>query len=123
MISADGKLINRVRHAKIFFVTDINQSVIAALAVRINDALRSDSSANNCLQSRCAAIGDNLGINRTVTLKNPKDNRFTACSATALSAHSLCSEVTFVNLNRAAKRRRAFRDFRQRDDEFSSKFG
>lgn len=47
MVVADGKLIARMIDSKVFRVADINQSVITAPAVRVNDALRRDVTANN----------------------------------------------------------------------------
>ncbi len=87
MIRADGKLIIRVRHAKMFRVTDINHPVIAAPAVRMNDRFSSDMTANNRLQSSGFTVWHNLGIDRPVAFENTKDDCFTRCAAPGFSAH------------------------------------
>ena len=50
VIRAISKLIVRVINPKMFAVADINQSVVAAPAVRMNDRFRRDVTAYNRLQ-------------------------------------------------------------------------
>ena len=104
----NGKLIAHMINTKMFLETNINQSVIAAPAVRMNHRLRLDAPANNRLQRFLRAVRDNLRVNRTVTLEDAEDNRFARCAASALAAHTTRSEVTFINFNNSAERRSPF---------------
>ncbi len=103
----DGKNIKRVVDSQVFGIPDIDQSIVAAPAVRMNHRIKRNLAANNVLQGFLLHIGNNLGINRTVSFINPKDNSFAARSAPALASDSSCSEVGFVNLDLAGGERRS----------------
>lgn len=111
VISSIGKLIVGMIDAEMFRVTDINQPVVTAPAVRMSDCMQSDAPANHGLQRPSAAVRDDLGTDRTVALEDAEDNRFPARAATALAAHAARSEAASVNFDDSAERRSAFRFF------------
>ena len=78
------------------------QLVIAAQAIRVNNAVRHDFLCDNRHQSiRFGIIYDN-GIDPSVAFQDAKDNYFSCCAATT-SAFTPSAEITFVQLNRALK--------------------
>ncbi len=107
---ADGENLLRVIDPQMFAVTDINQTVVSAPAVRMNHRVERNLAANNVLQRFLCRIGNNLGINFAISFVNSKDDSFTARAASALAANSPCAKVRLVNFDFAtAKRRNAFR--------------
>jgi len=70
---AVDEFISRMINAKMLRVADINQPVVAAPFVRVNNRVQANTPANDCLQRFLAAVRDNLGINRSrPRLKMPK---------------------------------------------------
>ncbi len=69
----DGENIVRVIDSQMFGVAHINQSVVAAPAIRINYRIKRDLAANNVLQRFLSRVRDNLGKNRAVAFVNSKD--------------------------------------------------
>ncbi len=61
---ADGENVVRVIDTQMFRIPDINQSIVAAPAVRMNHRIETDLAANNVLQSFPLRVRDNLGKNR-----------------------------------------------------------
>lgn len=59
---ADSKDINRVIDSQMFRVTNINQTVITAPGVGMNDRIKRNTPANNRLQRLFLHIRDNFGI-------------------------------------------------------------
>ena len=99
---AVDEFICRMIDPEMFLKADINQPVIAAPLVRVN----------NGLQRFLGAVRDNLGINLAVYLEDAEDFGLVAGSATALAFHSTRIEVGSVNLDFAqGNRRRSFRFF------------
>lgn len=111
VIVADGKLILSVIDPEVFAVTDINQPIVAAPSVRVNDRFRLDATANDGLQRLLFAVRHNLGIDRTVAFEDAEDDCFARRAATALAAYTPGTEVGFIYFNRAAERRSAFSFF------------
>ena len=78
------------------------QLVIAAQAIRVNNAVRHDFLFDNRHQSiRLDIIYDN-GIDPSVAFQNTKDNHF-SCRAATTSAFTPSAEIAFVQLDRALK--------------------
>lgn len=57
-----SKLILRVKHPEVLTVSDINEAVVAAPAVRMNHGVKCNMTANHPLQRAFATILNNLGI-------------------------------------------------------------
>jgi hypothetical protein len=63
--------------AKMLRVTDIDQPVVTAPAVGVNDRFRCYPPVNNGLQRLSAAVGHDLGVDRTVPFEDAEDDRLT----------------------------------------------
>ena len=85
---------------KMFFITDINQAIIAAPFVRMNNRISGYFAANNGLKRFCGNIGNNFGINFAIAFKQAKYNCFTGC-APATFTGSTTAEVAFINFDLA----------------------
>ena len=84
MVRAAGELVLSMMDSVMFRVTDINQAIVAAPAVRVDDCLRSNATANNGLQSSLRAVGHDLGIDFAVSLQQPEDGSLATCPASVL---------------------------------------
>ncbi len=112
VIVADGKNIRRMIDPKMFAVADINQSVVAALAVRVNHRIQEYLAANNVLQRLSRWVRHDFSKDRTVAFVNSEDNGLAAGAATAFAANSFCPKIRFINFDLATgKRRRSLRFF------------
>lgn len=67
---ADGKNIFRMINSQMLRVTNINQSVIDAPAIRMNHAVETNFTANNLLPRFLRRVRYNLGINLPVAFVN-----------------------------------------------------
>jgi|SRR5947209_4898481 len=99
MTLCTGKFIVRMQHAKMLTVSDINQPIVAAPAVRVNDRLQRDMPANHLLQRVFTTIRNNLGMDLAVTFEDAEDDGFTHCSTPSLASDMANTEIAFVNLD------------------------
>ncbi len=102
MCRAPHELALSMVDSEVLRVTDINQSVVAAPPVGVNDHLRCDTTANNGLQRHLFAVRYDLWIDLTVTLEETEDDGLATGSATALAAHSTSAEVRLIDFNFAS---------------------
>jgi hypothetical protein len=114
---ANSKNILRVINAKMFAVSDINQSIVAAPTVRMNHRIDGNTPANNVLQRFAGCIRDNFSKNRAVSFVDSEDDSFISGSATALAANPARTEIRLVNFN--LTRRKGRRTFRFLGDSVS----
>lgn len=105
--TSDGKNIVRMVDPKMFAVTNVNRSVIAAPTIRMNDRIETDFAANNSLQRFLRCVRDDLGINFSVSFVNSKNDLFTAASATAFASDATSAEIRLVNFYFASGKRRS----------------
>lgn len=89
-------------------IADIDQAVITAPAVGIDDAFRGHLSPYNRLQRGFGAIRDDFCIDFPVTFENAKDDSFAVRAAPSLAFDSACSEERFINFNLAGEGRYSF---------------
>ena len=90
------KLIVTMMYPEMFGKTHINQSLITAPTVSIDDTLDTDTTSNNLLQCCFGSIGNNLGINLVASFEDAENDGFTARSAPAFTSDALCTEIGFV---------------------------
>jgi hypothetical protein len=69
VVCAPRKLVLPMVNSIGFRVPDINEAVVAAPSVRVNDRLNSNATANNRLQSSLRAVGHDLRIGEFVLEK------------------------------------------------------
>lgn len=93
---------------EMFSVTDINQAIISAPAIRVDDAVEGDASSNNALQRRFAAVSNNLGVNTAIALEDAKDGSFAKRATSAFALDAPGTEIGFVHFDLARKRRLTF---------------
>ena len=103
---ANGENIVRMINSQMFRIPDINQSIVAAPAVRMNDRIERDLAANNVLQGFPLHIGNNLSINRAVAFINSKDNSFPGRAPSALASDTSRTKIRFVDFDLAGGERR-----------------
>jgi len=103
VMRATGKLILSMIDSITLRVTDIDESVIAAPAVRMNNCLRSNTIANNSLQSGFRADRHDLRIDFVVALQQPEDRSLARSTATTLATDATSTEVAFIDFDLARK--------------------
>ena len=106
MCRASDKFIRAMIDSEVLRVADIDQAVIAAPPVTVDDGFGSYTTANNGLKCGLFAVGHDLRIDATVTLEDAEDDGLTRSSATAFAAHATRAEVAFIDFDFALGERR-----------------
>jgi len=83
---ATGKLVVTMMNPEVLIKTDIDQSVIAAPPIRMNDSIWCSMPTDNGLQCGFRAIWNNLRIYLPLTLQNTKNNRFAISASTSFTS-------------------------------------
>ena len=76
-----------------FFVTYVNQTAITTPGVRMNNAVRFHSAANDGLQGLPGTIRHDLRVDLAAALKDTKDRGFTIGATATLSPYTPGPEV------------------------------
>ena len=97
VVCAPRELVLRVVNSIVFRVTDINQPVVAAPAIRMDNCFGRSATTNNSLQSSLRAVGHDLSIDTTFALQESEDRSLTRSPTPALTANSARAEVAFIN--------------------------
>ena len=106
MTAATSKLVCPMMNSEVPGVADIDQPIIAAPSVRMNDRFERDSTANNGLQRNLFAVRYNLSVDLAITLEESKDDGLARCAASTLTTHPASTEVAFINFDVACRERR-----------------
>jgi len=101
MMCASHELALPVVDSEVFGVSDINEAVVAAPAIRIDDRFGRDTTANNGLQRGFFTVRHDLRVDAPVALVDAEDDGFTARPATALTAYTARAEVALVEFDLA----------------------
>ena len=96
---ATSELILTMIDPEVLCIADINQAVITAPAVRVDDRFSGHATADNGLQSGLLAVGHNLRVDTAVTFEDAEDNCFATSSTTALASDAPSAKVRFINLD------------------------
>jgi hypothetical protein len=103
MMRTAHKLILTMVDPKVFIKANIDQSIVATPTIGVDDAQRIRFASDNRLQGTLRSIGNNLRVNLITTFKQPKDNRFTARTASAFTAHAAWTKVRLISLQLATQ--------------------
>ena len=103
-----GKFILAVLHTVMLLVAKIYQAIVAAPAVRMNDAFRVNPSTDNTLQGGSGAIWNDFSVHATLPFKQAKDNSFTSGSPSSEASNPASAKITFINFNLPGNRRFSF---------------
>lgn len=96
-----------VRLKPVLGVADINEAVLVASAVRMDDCFGCNATTNNGLQRSLFAVRHNLSIDLAISLEPPEEDGLSRDSAPALTAHTTRSEVRFIDFDLARREWRA----------------
>ena len=88
---------------KVFRVADVNESVVAAPAIGMNDRFDADTPANNGLERLSLDIWNDLSKHFSVPFIDAEDNRFATGSAASFALNSFGPEVAFVDFDLTTK--------------------
>ena len=96
-----GELTFSVLDPEVLFVTHIDEAVVPAPAVTVDDRLEPHTTPDHLLQRCFSAIRNDLGIDVLTTLKDTKYDRLASSSSSLLPSNSLRSKITLVHFNDA----------------------
>src|SRR6201989_3433812 len=103
MMCASHELALPVVDSEVLGVSDINQPVVAAPAIRIYDRFGRDTTANNGLQSGFLAVRHDLRVDLAISLQESEDDGLTRRAATALAAYYASTKVRFIHFGFARR--------------------
>ena len=84
-------------------VADINEAVIAAPSVRVDDCSERDATANNGLKRGFLTVRHDLRVDRAIALEDAEDDCFARCAAPSFASDTTRAEVAFVHFDFAAR--------------------
>ncbi len=132
VICALHKLVLTMMDSKMLGISGINQAVVTAPTVRVDDGVECDATAHNGLQSALFAVRHDLRVNASVSFEDAEDDGLATCPATALAAHTARAEVRLIHFDLAGGEGRstlaffrdAFSDFeKDRGDSLTCQAG
>jgi len=119
MCCASDELIGGVIDSEMLRIANINQAIVAAPAVTVDDSFGSHATANNGLQRGFLAVRDDLRIDTALAFEDAEDDGFTCCTSASLATHTASTEVRLINFDFAlGEGRGAFAFFRDALSDF-----
>jgi len=107
MMRPAHELVLTMINSKMLGVTDINQAVITAPAVGMDDGVQGHAPANYGLQRAFSAVRHHFRVNTTVALEDAKDDRLARGATAPFASDAPRSEVAFINFDFAVRVRRS----------------
>jgi len=98
-----NKFIAAMVDAKMFLITQIDQSIIAPPSIRMNDTFKLNTPPDDGLKRLSGAIGDDFSIDLPISFENTKDYRFARCTPSSSALNTTSTEITFINFNFTTK--------------------
>ena len=90
------ELVLTMTDSKMLGVPDINQAVVTAPTVAVDDRVERDATTHNGLQSALFAVRHDLGVNASGSFEDAEDDGLARGPATSLASHATSAEVTFI---------------------------
>ena len=106
-----NKFVVPVIDSEVFFITKVNEAIVASPSIRMNDAFEIYPTSNNLLQRGSAAIRNNFGEDFPIAFKDTENNCFAESSTATFSFYASGTKVAFINFNLSRKRRLPFTIF------------
>lgn len=95
------ELVLTVMNSKMLCVPDINQAVVTAPTVTVDDRVERDATAHNGLQSALFAVRHDLRVNASVSFEDAEDDGLATGCATAFATHATSAEVRLIDFDLA----------------------
>ena len=102
------ELILAVLHSVMLLKAKVYKSIVAAPAVRMDDAFRVYSSANNALQRSSRAIWHDFRVDTAPSFEQAENDSFSTSAPAPDAFDPTCSKVAFIHLNFAGNWRFSF---------------
>lgn len=94
-----GEFVLTMIDSQVLGIADIDESMVATPAVRVNHTLQTHLAANHLLQRLFPGIRDNFREDPTVAFEDSEDDCFATCSATTFTTHPLGAEVRLIDFD------------------------
>ena len=101
VMRAGDELVLTVMDSKMLRIPNVNQAVIAAPAVRVDDGVERDATAHNGLQSTLFTVRHDLRVDAAVSFEDAEDDGLTRSAAPALASHAPRAEVRLIHFDLA----------------------
>ena len=101
VVRASDELVLAVVDTEVLRVPDIDQPVVAAPAVRVDDDLRRHAATDNGLKRGFLVVRHDLRVDLARALQEAEDNGLARGSAASLAAHAPGTEVALIDLDMA----------------------
>lgn len=98
-----GELIAGMVHPQVLGVPNVHQSVIAAPAIAVDDAIERHLATDHLLQRGFAGIGHDFGDNPAIAFEQAEDDGLAPCATPALTAYTAWAKVGFVHFDLASQ--------------------
>src|SRR4051812_12718258 len=85
--------------SEVLRVSNINQAVITAPPVPVDDRSKRDATTNNGLQGDFLAVRHDFCVNAPITFENAEDNGLAGSATASLASDTASAEIGLVNFN------------------------
>jgi len=96
-----GELVRAVTYSKVLRVADIDQPVVTAPPVAVDDGVGRDPAADYGLKSDLLAVGHDLRVNAPLALEQAEDDGLTPGAAATPAAHPARAEIGLIHFDLA----------------------
>ena len=96
VVRSDGKFVVAVKDAKMTFVAEVDQAIVATPSIGVNRRIQFGMPANHRLQSGSGDIRHDLSVDFVIAFEQAEHDGFAARSAPAAAAHAARAKVRFI---------------------------
>ena len=100
-----NKLILSMVDSKMLLVPEINESIVATPAIRMDNTLKVYTTPDNRLQCGSPAIRNDLSEDTSIALEDTEYNCFTESPTASFALNATSAKETFIDFNLSRKRR------------------
>ena len=98
-----SKFVNSVFDSIMLLISQIHETIITTPGIRMNNTFYADFSSNYRLKRLAFTVWNYLGIDLTIPLENPKNNRFTPGSSSLNTFNPSGPEITPIDFHFSRK--------------------
>lgn len=106
-------------HTEMFFITEVNETIVAAPTICVNHAFNVRLASDNRLQRLCFCVWHNLCVYFSIALVKAKNNGFATRATTAFPFYPTWAKVALICFKFALLRESGLTVFQNANTDFA----
>ena len=98
------KFVLTMIHAEMLFIPQVDQPIVTAPAIGVDDRLQVDSSSNDRLECFTTTVGNDFGVDFTVSSEYTKDNGLPESTTSTFALDATGTEIAFIDFHFTGER-------------------